>query len=71
MRAFDFDQAKAGAAVCTRSGKRVKLYFFNELSNSRQPIVAVFENNRTETFGKDGRYNEYINSEFDLVMADK
>lgn len=74
MKPFDLKAAKAGAPVCTRDGRKVRIICFNKESEY-YPIVALVTyynpKNREYTmeYTKEGRY--YINNvhENDLMMA--
>ena len=77
MKKFDLEKAKAGAPVCTREGRKVRIVCF-DVKNDKFPILALAENpDGTEdimTYTRDGKYynNElgFGQSEDDLMMAD-
>ena len=75
MREFDLEAAKAGAAVCTRSGRSVRIISFNSehsFCGVPQPISAKLEGGIEGNilyFSANGRYclDDFC---FDLMMRD-
>ena len=71
MKPFDLKAAKAGRPVCTRSGKAVKLIYFDAEGNC--PIVGLIkyeEHDDAKMFKKDGKFFGYgIDDELDLFMV--
>lgn len=73
MKKFDLEKAKAGAPVCTRDGRPVRILCY-DLKGGDYPIVACAERDNVEIVilcTADGHLydNGDINS-FDLMMAD-
>lgn len=76
MKDFDIEKAKAGAPVCTREGRKVRIVCF-DVKNNVFPILALAENpNGTDedimTYTRDGKYyNQNLGFEQsvdDLIM---
>lgn len=73
MRNFDINEAKAGAAVCTRCGRRARIICFD--ARNDQPIVALIEDadNRYEiayNYDIHGKWDEYKETARDLMMCE-
>jgi len=43
MKEFDYEKAKAGAPVCTREGRKVRIVCF-DVKGDKYPILALAEN---------------------------
>ena len=74
MRKFDLEEAKAGAPVCTREGRPVRIICWN-CNDNKYPIIGLVDYGRSErvfSYDKEG-YNlsrREVRSD-DLVMAGK
>lgn len=73
MKAFDLDAAKRGAAVCTRSGEKVRIICFDRICRAF-PIIALRINSDNEeyttSFTIDGRRFSTSKTDGDLMMRD-
>lgn len=73
MREFDLEAAKAGAAVCTKDGAKVRIICFDRIS-TKFPIVGLRRNTDNEeyvvTFTTNGRRFYTSKDGGDLVMRD-
>ncbi len=49
MKDFNLEDAKAGKPVCTRDGKKVKIIYFNRISEF-YPIVALVKHEGGDEF---------------------
>lgn len=71
MKDFDLDAAKRGAAVCTRSGRKVRILCYDKKGES--PIVAVvdFENHENQYEYDENGTSPYLTQQWlTLVMRD-
>lgn len=71
MKDFDLEAAKRGAAVCTRSGRKVRILCYDKKGES--PIVAVvdFENHENQyEYDENGTSPYLIQQWLTLVMRD-
>lgn len=71
MKDFDLDAAKRGAAVCTRSGRKVRILCYDKKGES--PIVAVvdFENHENQYEYDENGMSPYLTQQWlTLVMRD-
>ncbi|MBE5048015.1 hypothetical protein [Alistipes onderdonkii] len=73
MREFDLEAAKAGAAVCTKDGAKVRIICFDRIS-TKFPIIGLRRNTDNEeyvvTFTTNGRRFYTSKDGGDLVMRD-
>lgn len=78
MKEFDLEKAKAGAPVCTREGRKVRIVCF-DVKGDKYPILALAENpNGVDEdimwYTRDGKYYDpeldFGQSVDDLMMAD-
>ena len=73
MREFDLEKAKAGAEVCTRSGKKARIICFD--AKGLYPIIALIDDSadyeQIRKYTTKGEYNADRDreSDLDLVMA--
>lgn len=71
MKEFDLEKAKAGAKVCTRDGREVRIVCFDR--KSTYPIVALVRNNDGEKVQLHLLNGTYLNSgvihHSDLMLA--
>lgn len=74
MRNFDINEAKAGAAVCTRSGRRARLICTNLKCPDYQIIAAVWDDieemEEVILYTDKGEYNNGKESHNDLMMVE-
>ena len=71
MKDFDLEAAKRGAAVCTRSGRKVRILCYDKKGES--PIVAVvdFENHENQYEYDENGTSPYLTQQWlTLVMRD-
>ena len=75
MKKFDLKQAKAGAPVCMRDGRPVRIICFDR-KGFDFPIVALYKDNEhedhevIEEYTADGYFfDDGEESEYDLMMA--
>ena len=71
MKDFDLEAAKRGAAVCTRSGRKVRILCYDKKGES--PIVAVvdFENHENQyEYDENGTSPYLIQQWLTLMMRD-
>jgi hypothetical protein len=72
MKKFDLEKAKAGAPVCTRDGKPVRIICW-DAKDPNYPIVALVDNFDTETaetYTDDGFWQkDKTDNELNLMMA--
>lgn len=77
MKDFDIEKAKAGAPVCTREGRKVRIVCF-DVKGDKYPILALAENpNGVDEdimwYTRDGKYYDHEldfgQSVNDLMMA--
>ena len=69
LKPFDFEAAKAGKPVCTRSGKPVRIICFDV--KAKKPIAALITNDDTEEahfYYDNGRSDQYQEYRYDLMM---
>jgi hypothetical protein len=70
MKEFNLEEALAGKPVLTRNGKNItELYFFKN-SDVCEPLFGMVEGDKDVfSWNKDGIFNTYQKSGFDLFMA--
>lgn len=72
MKPFNLEEAKKGAKVCTRDGKKVRIVCF-DVKNENHPILALLEEDGQEylvSYDKDGYFSDdKSNDDLDLFMA--
>ena len=70
LKPFDLEAAKAGKAVCTRGGRKVRIICFDGRNNT--PIVALIERDNHEEvlqcYLDNGRCFRDVTSDYDLMM---
>ena len=69
MRKFNLEEAKAGKAVVTRTGRPVRILCFD--AKGSDPIVGLIELDFTSyasTYNESGIFREGVESEQDLFM---
>ena len=76
MREFDYEKAKAGAPVCTRSGKPARIICWDanaKWHDDKYPIVALIDDDMdgevSQTFTTNGRLYHNEIDDNDLMMA--
>ncbi len=75
MKEFDYNKAKAGAPVCTREGRPVRIVCWDALNvvfDVKYPIVALIEERDVEypaTYTIDGHARSGREDPDDLMMA--
>ena len=73
MRPFNLEQAKAGAPVCTRDGRPVRIVCYDMKGYKSYPILALIENtNGVESpinYTLSGHKSLYSDTGIDLLMA--
>lgn len=72
MKAFDIEKAKAGAEVCTRDKRAVRIIEFNKRSVCGHTIVALIDNGATEelhTYFNNGRIDLSREKNEDLFLV--
>ena len=76
MKEFDLEKAKAGAPVCTRSGRTARIICWDanaKWDDEKFPIVALIGDDEdgevAQTYTTDGRMYPNITSDDDLMMA--
>ena len=76
MKEFDIEKAKAGAPVCTRSGRPARIICWDanaKWDGDKFPIVALIGDDEdgevAQTYTTDGRMYPNITHDDDLMMA--
>ena len=70
LKPFDIQKAREGKPVCTRDGRKARIFCF-DLKNDEYPIVAAVENDSSETlfsYTTNGEIADGIESDKDLMM---
>lgn len=73
MKEFNPEEAKQGAAVCTRDGRKARIVCFDDKCINF-PIIAAIEYDDSEqlsTYRFNGRYTEDGETDYDLMMVTK
>lgn len=63
MKPFNLEEAKAGKPVCTRSGRAVKLIYFNV--KGKYPIVGLIQYEDFEDVKAFKKNGEFLGDGFD------
>ena len=73
MKPFNLEQAKAGAPVCTRDGRPVRIVCYDMGSKGSYPILALVKDEDgvedPAVYKLDGRYVVDLECDDDLMMA--
>lgn len=67
---FDLEKAKAGKPVVTRDGRNVTEMFFPKIFFNWFTFIAIIDNDII-SYHKNGSYNNYNESDYDLFMAEE
>ena len=72
MKKFDLEADKAGAPVCTRNGRGVRIICTDRRGCSGKIIALIDTGDREciEFYYADGQFGGYANNEHDLMMRD-
>lgn len=72
MKPFNIEEAKKGAKVCTRDGRKARIICFDR-REEKYPIVALIADGENgewvDTYSPEGRSYSGLTSETDLFMA--
>lgn len=69
MKPFNLEEAKAGKAVQTRDGRKVRIICFDR-NQAEYPLVGlVGKNEQLYSFSNEGKFYGFTNDSNDLFMA--
>lgn len=74
MKKFDYNKAKAGAEICTKSGNNVRVVCWDKNSNGTKQMVVLIERAGTEKillYNTDGTPDSYQDDGMELIMKPK
>jgi hypothetical protein len=66
MKKFNLEKAKLGAEIVTKSGKDVKILYYER--KSQFSIVAIIEDMKVNFYTTDGKYYSDKDSDIDLKI---
>ena len=72
MKPFNFEEAKAGKAVCTRGGNKVRILCTDLRGPKKESMVVAIDEHTYEavwTYPKSGKYHDGVVHNLDLMMV--